>query len=132
MVKKLRTRGFPQHQIQKTIARCIDLGYLNDERLADAHLLQLQEKGYGINGIKHKLYSKGIPKEMINACIASRCTDEMEVHFCRRALDKKLKMLKGRESLGKLRPKLQRFLSGRGFSNHIIHQAMEDAVAEEK
>jgi SOS response regulatory protein OraA/RecX len=132
MVRKLKTRGFPQHEIQQTIDTCIHLGYLNDERLADAYLLQLQNKGYGINGIKHKLYAKGIAQEMINASIESRCTDEKELHFCRQALATKLKNFKRRESLGTLRPKLQRFLSGRGFSTQIIYQAINEIIAEEK
>jgi regulatory protein len=129
--KKLQTRGFNRQEIQGTIDVCIDLGYLDDERFADAYLGQLQNRGYGINGIKHKLYSKGIPKDIISTCIASRCADNVELDICRQVLEKKLRGLAGNNSLRDLRSKLQRFLFGRGFSSHIIYQTMEDAMTQE-
>ena len=129
--KKLQTRGFKGQEIQEVVDLCLDLGYLDDERFADAYLRQLQNRGYGINGIKHKLYSKGIPKDIISTCIASRCTDNVELDICRQVLEKKLRYLRGNSSLRDSRPKLQRFLFGRGFSSHIIYQAMDDAMTPE-
>lgn len=127
LVKKLRMRGFEAQEIQDTISTCLSLGYLNDERVAHAYLRQLQKKGYGSNAIKHKLYSKGISKDLIEACIASQCTDENELRACQQALEKKIRYLKGDKSFCRLRPKLQRFLFGRGFSSQTIYRAMDEA-----
>jgi regulatory protein len=126
--EKLQTRGFHRQEIRGAIDACMDLGYLDDERFADAYLRQLRNRGYGINGIRHRLYAKGIPEDIISTCIASRCTDSLELDTCRQVLEKKIRYLPGNNTARDSRSKLQRFLFGRGFSNHTIFRAMEEAL----
>lgn len=127
--KKLQGRGFAEKEIRDTLKACVRLGYLDDERFADAYLNELQRKGKGIHDIRQKLYSKGISKETITNCITSRCSDKHQLNACRRALIKKIKTLGTNTEINDARPKLHRFLSGRGFSGHIIQKALEEATA---
>lgn len=131
LFKKLQNRGFTKKETQDVILACVRLGYLDDERFADAYLHQLQRKGNGINNIKQKLYSKGISKEIIGNCVASHCTDNIQLNTCRQVLLKKIKYLKGIKKINDVRPKLHRFLLGRGFSSRIIYQALEEAADQE-
>jgi regulatory protein len=126
--KKLHERGFPEKETRDTINACVRLGYLDDERFADAYLLQLQRKGNGINSIKHKLHSKGISGEIISNCVAIHCSDDIQLNACRQVLLKKMKSIKSNKKIKDTRPKLQRFLLSRGFSNRIIYQALEEAT----
>lgn len=129
--RKLQERGFPEKETRDAIDTCVRMGYLDDKRFANAYLLQLQRKGNGINNIKQKLYSKGISKDIICNCVASHCTDDIQIDTCRQVLLKKIKYLRGNNKINDVRPKLQRFLLGRGFPSRIIYQALEEATAQE-
>lgn len=128
---KLQERGFAEKEIQEAINLCVRLGYLNDERFAEIYLQQLQRKGIGIHNIRHKLHSKGISKKIISNSIATHCTDNIQIDACRQVLLKKIKYLDGNKKIKDVRPKLQRFLTGRGFSSRIVYQALEEATARE-
>lgn len=124
---KLRSRGFGNSDIEAVIRECRRMDYLNDVRFAAAYLQQLQRKGYGINRIRHKLYTKGIVKTVIQESVEPYRRDEIQLDNCRNVLAKKLKTCAGQNTKDNLRPKLQRFLFNRGFPNHIIRQAVDDA-----
>jgi regulatory protein len=128
---KLRERGFGRKEIHETIDECTRSDYLNDKRFADTYLHQLQCKGNGIHCIKQKLNSKGISKEIISDSIATHCTDNNQMDACRQVLLKKIKYIKENKKIQASRPKLQRFLTGRGFSSHIVLQTLEEATAGE-
>lgn len=128
---KLKKQGFVKQEIQDAVDECLRLNYLDDQRFACSYLKQLQRMGYGINRIKQKLYSKGIPEEIIGACIESHCEDNDQLEACKLVLAKKIAQLRGSNSLLELCPKLQRFLYGRGFSYPTIHKAMEETIVQE-
>lgn len=130
--RKLIERGYGREETQSSLNECLRLGYLDDERFAHAYLRQLQRKGYGINGIRHKLYSRGIAREIVESCTIRHCTDAVELEVCRKALAKKTKHPGKYQSVRDLRPKLQRFLIGRGFSPSIVYQVLKDAIDQEK
>lgn len=125
----MRSRGHGQFEIDAAIHECLRLNYLNDARFAEAYSAQLQRKGFGINGIKHKLYTKGIEDSVIREAVADQDSDAVQLVLCRRVLAKKLKPLAGRALVSTKGPKLHRFLYSRGFSSHIIRKAMDEATA---
>ena len=126
--RKLRARGYGQSQIQTAIRECLRLNYLNDNRFAETYSLQLQRKGFGINGIKHKLYVRGISDSVIQDIVAAHGSDTAQLVLCRRVLAKKLKPLAGTADVKIQDPKLLRFLYNRGFSSHIIRKTIDEAV----
>ena len=126
--RKLRSRGYGQLEIQTAISECLRLNYLNDSRFAETYANQLQRKGFGINGIKHKLYSKGISDSVIQEVVAVQGSDAIQLEQCRRVLAKKLKPLTENTSVASRGPKLHRFLYSRGFSSQIIRKAIDEAV----
>ncbi len=126
--RKLRARRYGHLEIQATIRECLRLNYLNDNRFAETYAMQLQRKGFGINGIKHKLYSRGISDTVIQEVVAVQGSDTMQLEQCRRVLTKKLKPQAGKATAANQGPKLHRFLYSRGFSSHIIRKIMGEAL----
>ncbi len=126
--RKLRSRGYGQSEIQDAISECLRLNYLNDRRFAETYAMQLQRKGFGINGIKYKLYSKGISDTVIQEVVAVQESDPVQLEQCRRVLAKKMKPMTGNASVANQGPKLRRFLYSRGFSSQIIRKTIDEAV----
>lgn len=128
---KLKMRGYSQLEITAVIHECERLNYLNDARFAEVYLKQLQRNGYGINGIKHKLYIKGVPKSVIQQSVEAQDTDAVQLEQCRRELEKKIKTHTAKASIANQGQKLHRFLFGRGFSRHIIRQVIDEAISRD-
>jgi len=125
--KKLIDRGFSQDQIKWAVSECSRLHYLDDERYADIYARQLQHKGYGCHRIQQKLIAKGLPSQVIAACLKNYCRDNVQIQSCRQAMHKKLKGNQAIEGSAKIKARLFRFLFSRGFSPAIIRQVMDDA-----
>ncbi len=128
LMRKLRSRGFETPEIESVIRECRRLGYLSDSRFAEVYISQLQRKGYGINTIKHKLVTKGIPQAVIQDKVTPYGTDDAQLELCRRVLAKKMKPFAGENPSQAQTPKLYRHLSNRGFSGHIIRQALDEIL----
>lgn len=128
LYKKLRSRDYGHLEIQAAIRECQRLNYLNDTRFAGAYAMQLQRKGFGINGIRHKLYGRGISDTIIQEVAAVHGDDAAQLQQCRRVLAKKLRPLAGSVSIESQGPKLHRFLYNRGFSSHIIRKTIDEAL----
>lgn len=126
LVRKLRSRGFGTPEIDHVIRECRRLGYLSDSRFAEVYVRQLQRKGYGINTVKHKLFAKGIAKAVIQDKLTPYGSDDAQLELCRRVLAKKMKAFAGDNQSQAQTPKLYRYLLNRGFSGHIIRQAIDE------
>lgn len=122
---KLKSHDFERPEIEAVIGECERLNYLNDTRFAASYLKLLQRKGFGINSVQHKLYTKGISKAIIEDTVAPYRDDDVQLNLCRHVLAKKIKNLTGQKAYAELRPKLQRFLFNRGFSSHIIRRSID-------
>jgi regulatory protein len=130
--KKLNSRGFEEPVIETVIRECRRLNYLNDTRFTELYVNQLQRKGFGINGIKHKLYAKGIPEKVFQDKLAPHGTDNAQRELCRRVLAKKIKPIAGESPSESQAPKLYRYLLNRGFPSHIIRQTINEMIIEKR
>ena len=130
LLVKLCQKGFECKAISATLARCQDLGYLNDEKTAEIMARQMVGKGYGILRIRHTLSQKGVNERQIQRAMVC-CGDERDqVRCARQMLEKKGALAWRRETdPQKRREKARRYLVGRGFPAEIVNQAL-DAVRE--
>ncbi len=63
LVDKLRHRDFPADQIEAAIARCEDLGVVNDERVAVRFVeVRAATRGWGPNRLAAELQKRGVPR----------------------------------------------------------------------
>ncbi len=126
LMRKLRSRGFGIPEIEPVIRECRRLGYLSDSRFAEVYASQLQRKGYGIYTINHKLFAKGIPQAVIQDILTPHGTDDAQLKLCRRVLAKKMKPFAAEKPSRAQAAKLYRYLLNRGFSGHIVRQAIDE------
>ncbi len=121
---KLRQKGFDRGAIDGALARCRELGYLDDAKTAGIIAGHLAESGYGPLRIRQTLGQKGIDDAAIEKALA-RCGDEeTQVHSARRMLEKKVARFSREADAWKRRRMAYRFLAGRGFSSTVINRAI--------
>jgi SOS response regulatory protein OraA/RecX len=97
--------------IEATIARIIELGYLDDNSYAARRALILAEKGYGDFAIRVFLVGIGLPESFVTSAVSA-----LPKELGERGRIKKI--IKKRKELP--REKLIRFLAGRGFPFDLI------------
>jgi regulatory protein len=62
---RLRQKNYPEDQIQAALERCLELGYLNDRKLAARLSRDLVENGRAVGRrLLQELKKKGIPQEI--------------------------------------------------------------------
>jgi regulatory protein len=123
---KLRQKGHDQAATDSALARCRELGYIDDAKTATIIAGHLAESGYGPLRVRQTLGQKGLDDALIEQAL-TRCGDEeTQVHSARRMLEKKASRLASEADPWKRRQKAYRFLSGRGFSSSVINRAISD------
>ena len=123
---KLRKKGFDCAAIEGALARCLELGYLDDAKTATIIAGHLADGGYGPLRVRQTLGQKGLDDAAIEKALA-RCGDEeTQVISARRMLEKKASRLNREADPWKRRQKAYRFLAGRGFQSAVINRAIAD------
>ncbi len=123
---KLRQKGFDHTTIERALARCRELGYLDDAKTAAMIAGHLAERGYGPLRVRQTLGQKGLDDDLIEQALA-RCGDEeAQVLSARCLLEKKASRLNREADPWKRRQKAYRFLAGRGFVSGVINRAISD------
>ena len=124
--QKLIRRDVTEDVIQAVLAECLHLNYLDDARTARALIERFKRKGCGVYRIRQELAQRGLSGETFRDLLENSLAPSEERELARRALQKKLKTL-GREPEHRQRMlRLQRFLRGRGFSDAVIADVLED------
>ncbi|WP_319407216.1 regulatory protein RecX [uncultured Desulfosarcina sp.] len=123
---KLRQKGFDGVAIDGALARCRELGYLDDAKTAAIIAGHLVESGYGPLRVRQTLRQKGLDDALIEQALV-RCGDEeTQVISARRMLEKRTSHLGREGDPWKRRQKACRFLAGRGFAATVINRAVAD------
>lgn len=119
---KLKDKGFSSDDIDRTVERLLEAGYLNDEAFARSLAAsRARNKSWGPAKITQDLLKRGIARETVREAVALACPEEE--NLARAALDKWLRRnrgLSGRQE----KEKAFRHLSARGFSPSAIWKAL--------
>lgn len=122
---KLRQKGHGRSAIDDALARCRELGYLDDAKTAMRIADYMARSGYGPMRVRQTLGQKGLDDTVIEKALA-RCGDEdSQVLSAGRVLEKKRSRLIREADPWKRRQKGYRFLAGRGFSSSVINRAID-------
>lgn len=123
---KLRRRGFGRAAVEAALARCRELGYLDDAKTARILAAHMATRGYGPLWIRQALAQKGLDRDLIENALVC-CGDESDqARRARRQLRKKSAALDRQADPWKRRQIAYRYLSGRGFSAAVIRQLLAD------
>lgn len=108
---RLVARGYQPETAARTVARCRELGYVSDERLALDRARALRARGAGSLKIAADLSARGLSDSLVAAAVESSLAGESEEAWARRALASA-----GQPSGGKA----WRLLAGRGFPEDVL------------
>lgn len=129
-VKQMRTRltraGFEDDVVTDTVARLLELGYLNDGTYADAWVATRREhRLHGEVRLRHDLAQRGVAPETITLAVVD---DGEELTRARAAIERRVGSLTGlgREAFSR---RLGSFLARRGFRASIVTAVVRDAFA---
>ena len=129
-VKQMRTRltraGFEDDVVTDTVARLLELGYLNDGTYADAWVATRREhRLHGEVRLRHDLAQRGVAPETITLAVVD---DGEELTRARAAIERRVGSLAGldREAFSR---RLGSFLARRGFRASIVTAVVRDAYA---
>jgi regulatory protein len=123
---KLRQKGFDGVAIDGALARCMELGYLDDAKTATIIAGHLAGNGYGPLRVRQTLGQKGLDDASIGKALACCGDEETQVLSARRMLEKKASHLSREADPWKRRQKAYRLLAGRGFAAAVINRAITD------
>jgi regulatory protein len=126
LAQKLTRRGYGQDIVQRVVAECRRLNYLDDERAARQVIDRMKLKGMGARRIRGELHRRGLKNEQVEALLGERVTEAEEQAMARRLFLKKWKTFATELDLNKKKLRLQRFLSYRGFSDSMIHEMLKE------
>ncbi len=125
---RLSKRGFGAEEIDKTINRLRNYGYINDRKLAE-RLVEYgrREKHLGTRGVVNLLYKRGIPEEIIEAL---NLDDPDEVQRAEEFIKKKSVSLM-RLPVDKRKRRIYGYLSRRGYAPWIIKEVISTIEKED-
>jgi regulatory protein len=124
--QKLLRRDVAEDVIQTVLAECLRLNYLDDTRTACALIERFKRKGCGVFRIRHELAQRGLSGETYRDLLDNRLAPSEERALAQQTLQKKLKTLGCEPEPRKRMLRLQRFLRGRGFSDAVIAEVLEN------
>jgi regulatory protein len=129
--RKLTSKGYDKDTISSVALLLEEYRLVDDERYARLYSSEKIRKG-GILKIRHDLQAKGIDKATIEDALGSMSPDA-EKESCRSQAEKKLALLKKRESdEWKLRGKLYGFLVNKGFSRDTVSSVLRELLSDDE
>jgi regulatory protein len=126
----LLQRGYPSAVIEKTLAKLLSFGYVNDESFARTWALsRVENLGYGPKKIERDLRTKGIRPPLIQNVVGEIFSQTDETARARLVLAKRFKH-KELSGAGILRRAVA-FLQRRGYSDKVIFALLKLPVEQD-
>lgn len=128
--RRLLAQGAPTAWVEQALARCRELGYLNDAAFA-ASLARhrLGQSGQGAARVRAELQARGLASETVTAALAEAQAENDPLASARAALAKRFGLQPAAD-----RRELKRrfdFLTRRGFAGDVIWRALERRAGED-
>jgi len=121
---KLASRKYSAEEVETTLARLAEQGYLDDlEHAFDLARGPLQRKGYGPRRLRHELERRGAPEEVVDEVLSAVLADG-ELAPARQAAERWLSRGRGD------RQALARHLDRKGYSTRVILRVIEELEVE--
>ncbi len=115
---RMVAKGYQPETAARTVARCRELGYVSDERLAADRARALRARGAGSLKIADDLRARGVPDPVAVAAVDDSRDGQPETVWARRALD-------AAGAAGG--PRAWRLLVSRGFAPDVVESLLDPA-----
>jgi regulatory protein len=126
LIQKLALRGYAEDIVQRVVAECRRLNYLDDERAALQVIRRMKRKGMGTRRIRSELRKRGLDGEQAEGQLRTSVTPADEWSMAQRVALKKWKSLGSVLNDREKKIRLQRFLQYRGFSDSVILEMLKE------
>lgn len=125
------SKKFPEEDAAEIVARLIEYGYVNDEKLLRDFIRWKSEDGHGEYYIREKLYQKGINRDIreIRAIIEDA---DIDIAAQIVSLIKKYRKLRSRLDSSAFRQACIRYLTGRGYAVEDCIKILSKEVIEDE
>ena len=119
--RKLKEKGYEQQQIEESIARLRDLGYLDDARFARlfASSAMRNGRGYGVR-LKQELARRGVAKEIASEVLAELGEEFSESELLAQMIARRFSGFDPALATEKERRRVVGYLQRKGFSLSAI------------
>ena len=115
--ERLLAKGYQPETATRTVARCRELGYVSDERLALDRARTLRARGAGSLKIAADLAARGLPEALVASAVEASRAGEPEEAWARRVLAREGQPAGARA---------WRLLAGRGFPEDVLSDVVGD------
>jgi regulatory protein len=115
--ERLVAKGYQLATATRTVARCRELGYISDERLAFERARTLRARGAGCLRIAADLAARGLPDAVAEAALDASREGQSEAAWAQRVLERA-----GRPSGARA----WRLLAARGFPDDVLADLVGD------
>jgi regulatory protein len=118
---KLRKRRIRREIIERVVAECMRLNYLDDEDTARRYVAELKAKGYGRRHVSAAMRKKGLTADTAEIALEDGYSHSEEKEIALKMLDKKTSAFTREKDRYKRKGKIYRYLNNRGFSPDVIN-----------
>lgn len=127
VIQRLKKEGFTKEEIDSTIERLKNYGYLNDEKTTEEFIRSKIEKGWGPERIKIEILRRGIPEDEAENWVKAIFSEVNEQEMILKLAEKFLKKRSGKNIMERLKG----FLFRKGFSYDKIIDVIENMERKE-
>jgi regulatory protein len=117
---KLRKRCIRGEIIERVVAECARLNYIDDEDTARRYVAELKSKGYGRRHVSAAMQKKGLAADTAEIALEEGYSNSEEKEIAVKMLEKKKNTLTREKDRYKRKGKIYRYLYARGFSPETI------------
>ncbi len=121
MRDRLKEKGFEEEAIEDTIAKLLELGYLNDEDFVIAYINYGFGRGKGIRLIRYELHTKGVDNNTIEDGM-HRYSEEFDYDFAQDEYERAMEIAQKIEPFSADR--VARKLTSRGFESSVVWETV--------
>jgi regulatory protein len=126
LTQKLTHRGYDEGMVQRVVAECGRMDYLDDRRATRQLIDRMKRRGMGARRIRHELQKRGLEGEPAESQLHASVPPSEERALARQAAEKKWKTLANESDFRNKMLRLQRFLRYRGFSDSLIVEMLKE------
>lgn len=129
ITKRLRQKKIAENIIDEIVKELFEYKYLNDKEFAEAYIndrINFNPRGNFL--IKKELREKGVAENIIDEKMKKLLPAKKELELAKKAAEKKLEYLNKDLEKNKVYQKIGAYLQSKGYSSHIIREALEDIL----
>lgn len=129
--RKLAGRDFGEAVIERTVARLVELDYLDDAAYARSYIeARFRNRGYGPQRLRTDLMRRGVARTLIDAALEALVEDDDVLEAARTHAARRWPRLAAETDPRKRRRKLSDFLLRRGFSFDTIRRVVDELESD--